>query len=106
MSAFKSFDGLSEPGPGSSRQLAYATGYHTMAVKLTGTGTMTAVLEGSHDGYDWFPMGSQQVNGESPVALKTTPPGAHLVTWIRASLTELTGDPNATAAASIASADD
>jgi hypothetical protein len=77
-----------------------------MAVILTGNGTMTAVLEGSHDGYDWFPMGTQQVNGESPVALKTTPPGTHLVTWVRASLVDLIGDPNTTAAASIASADD
>jgi hypothetical protein len=106
MSAFKSFDGMSEPGPGNSRQLAYATSHHTMAVMLTGSGTATAILEGSHDGYAWFPMGAQQVNGESPVALKTTPPGAHLVTWVRASLAELTGDQNTTAAASIASADD
>lgn len=104
MSAFVSLDGARETGPGQERQLPVSTAHHTMAVSLTGEPlNCVVVLEGSHDGYRWFPIGTQQMHLIG--GIKTVPPTAHLFNHIRANLTELEGGDNPTVTASIASAD-
>lgn len=104
MSAFASLEGTSELGPGTERQLLIATAHHTMAVTLTGEPTNCEVaLEGSHDGYAWFPLGTLQCALTG--GIKTTQPTAHLFTHVRANLLTLTGGTSPTVTASIASAD-
>ena len=105
MSAYTSLDSAIATGPGEDRRLLKATAHHTMAVTLTGQPTtVEVVIEGSHTGYDWFPMGTLQcalIGG-----LKTLPATTHLVTYIRANLTRLEGGDSPTVTATIASADD
>ena len=104
MSAFVSLDGARETGPGQERQLQATTAHHTLAVTLTGEPlNCEVVLEGSHDGYGWFLMGTLQmalIGG-----LKTTQPTSSLFNHVRANLTVLEGGTNPTVTASIASAD-
>jgi hypothetical protein len=104
MSAFVSLDGATTLGPGQERQLQMTTAHHTMAISLTGEPTnCVVILEGSHDGYNWFPMGTQQLYLIGGV--KTVQPGTHLFNHVRANLTELDGGTNPTVTVSIASAD-
>jgi hypothetical protein len=104
MSAFVSLDGATALGPGQERQLQMTTAHHTMAVSLTGEPTnCVVILEGSHDGYIWFPIGTQQLYLAGGV--KTVPPTAHLFNHVRANLMELEGGVYPTVTVSIASAD-
>ena len=101
MSAFVTLDGATAVGAGEYRQLPIATAHYTLAATLTGEPTnCVLVLEGSHDGYAWYPIGTLQmalVGG-----IMTTPPTAHLFNWIRANLTQLDGGTNPAVTASIA----
>ena len=104
MSAFVSLDGATALGPGQERQLQSTTAHHTLAVTITGDPlSCEVVLEGSHDGYGWFPMGTLQMALTG--GLKTTQPTAHLFNHVRANLTVLEGGNNPTVTASIASED-
>lgn len=104
MSAFVSLDGATALGAGEYRQLPVATAHYTLAVSLKGEPTnCVVVLEGSHDGYAWFPIGTLQMSLTG--GIMTTPPTAHLFNWIRANLTEMEGGTSPSVVASIASAD-
>lgn len=107
MSSFTSFEAISEPVEGEPRRLRKATAHHTIAVFTEGDPLQVVVqVEGSHDGFRWFPMGTVTFGGGDPVAVKSTQPTTHLVTWIRASLIFLEGGADPTVTATIASADD
>jgi len=104
MSAFVSLDGATQLGPGEDRQLQVTTAHHTMAVSLTGEPTNCVVaLEGSHDGYVWFSMGTLQMYLTG--GTKTTQPTGSLFNHVRANLLELEGGIDPRVTASIASAD-
>ncbi len=104
MSAFVSLDGARDLGPGQERQLQATTAHHTMAVTLTGEPLNCEVtLEGSHDGYGWFPIGTLQLALTG--GLKTTQSTGALFNHVRANLTKLEGGNSPTVTASIASAD-
>lgn len=104
MSAFTSLESASETGPGEYRQLQRATAHHTMFVFVEGAPTQVVVrLEGSHDGFRWTSIGVLQAAEDG---IKTIPPTTHLVTYVRAYLVLVQGDPDAKVSASIASADD
>lgn len=104
MSAFTSIESTSVEGPGEYRQLQKATAHHTMFVFVDGSPTsVLVVLEGSHDGFRWMSIGSQQAAEDG---IRTTPATTHLVTYIRARLVLIQGDPDAKVSVSIASADD
>lgn len=105
MSAYTSLDQATGLGAGEMRQLFQPTAHHTIAVFLTGEPTgCVVVLEGSHDGYHWFPMG--RVQCELVGGVKTLLPTSDLALWVRANLIELTGGDSPTVTATIASADD
>lgn len=96
--SFVSLDGATAIGAGEYRQLPIATAHYTLAVMLTGEPVnCTVVLEGSHDGYAWYPIGTLQMALTG--GIMTTPPTAHLFNWIRANMTNLEGgtDPKVTA---------
>lgn len=104
MSSFTSLYSATEGGPGVERQLMKATAHHTMIVDVDGTPTNVAVsLEGSHDGFLWTTIAVFQA---TEGGIRTTAPTTHLVTYVRANLLLVTGDPSATVTVTIASADD
>lgn len=108
MSAFTSLEEATEPMDGLDRRLQKTTAHHTMAVWTTGNpSNVVVVLEGSHDSYNWFPLGTLNLGGGGDMnGLKTTQPTAHLASWVRTRLALLEGGTSPTVSASIASLDD
>lgn len=77
-----------------------------MIVTFSGECTScTVVLEGSHDGHVWTPIGNVQIGGGSRRGLVTTQPTTHLVTWVRANLWAVQDPQDFRVIASIASMD-
>lgn len=103
MGAFTSLSDIAAPETGTERQLGKPTAHHTMLVFVTGNPiSYTVALEGSHDSFNWTRIGTLQ--GQTG-GIYTTLPTTHLITWVRATLVELTGGITPTVTATIASAD-
>lgn len=103
---FESLDAVGSTGPGAARDLEGSRKVHTLVVSATGTpSTVTAELQGSHDGVNWFNMGSASVNSPAANQGASVSNAEHVARYVRANLTQLSGGSTPTATATIASED-
>lgn len=97
---FTSLDAATATGPGAAKDLEGVFSTHTICVTTTGSpSSMNVVIERSHDGVNWFSTGSPNISAGPTMATVDT----HLVRYVRANLTSLSGGSAPTVTATIAS---
>jgi len=96
---FTALNAVTATGAGASRDLEKA--FATFDVLLFTTGsptTVTVVLEGSHDGTNWYQIGNPAITLSTPHQLIT----GYVFRYVRANLITLTGGSSPTVTATVA----
>ncbi len=95
---FRSLDAVATTGAGSARDLEGVFRQHTMSVVASGvTNSFTIKIEGSHDNVNWFELGNAVPSGGGTVVSMVTA-GTHLVRYVRANITNISGSVTAVTA--------
>jgi hypothetical protein len=99
---FTSLDAVTSVGPGTARDLGGLVSRHTALLWSTGGPSITAVIEGSHDGTNWVRISSNNMAGPISVVSATD----YQVRYVRANLTAMSGGSSPTVTVTIASGEE